>query len=125
MRSAPFFESATEQSGFQERYTDWVEQLNQDTSLFHFNDEGWPTEIENRQRLIEEHMATLAGYTFAFVPISEKANEVNRIANNVVTAYTDMSEMKDNFRGVLEKDITRFVQVLTTLNGLMEEKRDS
>lgn len=124
LRSAPFFESAEEQSGFQEHFVDWVENLNQDTHLFHFNDKGWPTKIKNRQILIEHHMAILAEETFAFVPISEKANEVNRIAGNVVTAYTEMSEMKINFRDVLEKDIARFGEVLTTLNGLMEEKKN-
>ncbi len=125
LRSMPFFSSDDENSDFQEFYTHWVKQLNQDKALFHFNDQGWPTEVKSREKLVKNHMDALAQDTFAFVPFSEKANEVNRIANTVVMAYDDMFEMKVNIKGVLEKDITKFGQVLINLNGLMEEKTNA
>lgn len=121
LRSAPFYSSDAENSDFQDLFILWTKALNQDKALFDFNDQGWPTEVKDRKKLVENHIQQLAQDTFAFVPFSEKANEVNRIANKAVTAYADMSEMKANIKAVLEKDIRKFGQVLVNLNGLMEE----
>jgi len=45
----------------------------------------------------------------------------------VVTAYADTPEPEEDLkiRKVLEKDITKFGQVLINLNGLMEEKKNA
>jgi hypothetical protein len=123
LRSNNFFSSkddATKNAAYQEFYTTWVTNLNRDPSSFEFNSQGHPAKTKDRKALVEHQIKNLAQDILPFIQSNQKANEVNHIANNVVTAYSEMTEMKTKIKGVLEKDISRFESVLSNLNQLLE-----
>lgn len=123
LRSDTFFSTMADENEsleYKEFYTHWVTNLNQDRSSFEFNEQGQPTEVKSREELVENQIKSLARNILPFIPFSEKANEVSLIANNVVSAYAEMTEMKANIKSVLNKDIAKFEDVLSNLKKLLE-----
>jgi len=123
LRSEHYFSTIADQEesiAYQEFYTNWVTSLNQDQSSFEFTSKGHPAKVKDRKVLVESQIKNLAQDILPYIQSSEKANEVHHIANEVVSAYAEMTEMKAKIRGVLESDIARFEKVLVNLNHLLE-----
>lgn len=122
LRSQPFFSKIAkdnENLDSKELYSNWSTSLNQNKSIFYLNDQEQPVKVKSKKALVNK-IEHLAQDILPFVPFSEKANEVNLIANEVVSAYADMTGMKAKIREVLEKDIAKFEKVLSNLNNLLE-----
>lgn len=123
LRSEHYFSTIADQEesiAYQEFYTNWVTSLNQDQSSFEFTSKGHPAKVKDRKVLVESQIKNLAQDILPYIQSSEKANEVHHIANEVVSAYAEMTEMKAKIRGVLESDIAKFEKVLVNLNHLLE-----
>jgi len=123
LRSNKFFSSMADNNENQEYksfYANWVQNLNKNQTIFEFNQQGQPTNVKNRKELVESEIKTLAQDIFPFIQFSEKANDINLIANRVVAAYADISEMKEKVKSTFEKDISKFENVLNNLNKLIE-----
>lgn len=123
LRSNKFFSSITdknENEDYKSFYANWVQNLNKNQTIFEFNQEGQPPKLKSRKELVECEIKALAQDIFPFIEFSEKANDINLIANRVVAAYADITEMKDKVKKVFEKDISKFENVLKNLNTLIE-----
>ena len=101
-------------------YANWVQNLNKNQTIFEFNQQGQPKKVKNRKELVESEIKTLAQDIFPFIQFSEKANDINLLANRVVAAYADIAEMKEKVKSTFEKDIMKFENVLNNLNKLIE-----
>lgn len=123
LRSNKFFSAISDESEsleYKEFYINWVTNLNLDRSIFKFNDQGQPTNVKNSEALVENQIKNLAQEISPFIQCSESANEVSILADKVVSAYHEMTEMKAKIKSVLETDIARFETVLLNLNDLLE-----
>ncbi|MBI6121246.1 hypothetical protein [Salegentibacter maritimus] len=123
LRSNKFFSSMAdtdENEDYKLFYANWVKELNENRKIFEFNQQGQPTKVKNRKELVENQIETLARDIFPYIQFSEKANDINLIANKVVAAYADISEIKTKIKYTFEKDIEKFENVLINLNKLTE-----
>lgn len=123
LRSNKFFSTLADQNeseDYKQFYAEWVSRLNQNRRIFKFNERDEPTELINRKELIENDIYNLALNIFPFIQFSEKANEVNLIANKIVSAYSDITETKSKVKIVFEKDIKKFEGILNNLKTLIE-----
>jgi hypothetical protein len=82
--------------------------------------ENNPKSVKNRNLLVEKHIKQLAQNVFKFIEFSEKANEINHIANEIYSAYADIKNMKSVLQNVLNKDIIKFKNILNNLNEIVE-----
>jgi len=122
-RSTSFFSTkadANENVAYQEFYKNWVSNFNQDQSSFVINSNGQPEKTKNKKVLVETQIKNLAQDILPYIQGSEKANEINYIAKEVVSAFEEMTEMKAKIRVVLEKDIARFEKVHSNIKRLIE-----
>ena len=55
-----------------------------------------------------------------FIPSSEKANEVNLMANKIISAYNNITKMNDVVLKVLKRDIEKFEDILINLDRLID-----
>lgn len=123
LRSNKFFSTIADEEenlDYKNFYADWVKKLNENQLIFEFDVDGKPIKIINRKELVENQIKNLAQNIFPFIQFSEKANDVNLIANKVVSAYADITEMKKIVKKTFEKDVSKFEEVLTNLNALIE-----
>lgn len=123
LRSNKYFSTISdknEQSEYKDFYHNWVGQLHQDKTVFSFNEKGEPTEVKSRKSLVNNHIKSLAKNIFPFIRYSEKANEVNLIANKIISAYNDMEVIKKSTKMVFLKDVERFKEILNNLNEVKE-----
>ena len=123
LRSNKFFSTIAdenERQEYKEFYATWINNLNNDNLIFEFNETGEPIKLINRKELAENQIRNLAQNIFPFIKFSEKANEVNLIANKIVSAYADITEMKTKVKSTFEKDIEKFENILNNLKNLIE-----
>ena len=123
LRSNKFFSTIADENErpeYKEFYANWVNNLNSDKKTFEFNETGQPTKLINRKELAENQIRNLAQNIFPFIQFSEKANDVNLIANKIVSAYADITEIKTKVKSAFEKDIKKFEGILNNLNTLIE-----
>lgn len=123
LRSNKFFSSIADQNeneDYKTFYAKWVQDLNNDNTIFEFDNQGKPTRVINRKDLVEKKIKNLALDIFPFIQFSEKANEINLIANKVVSAYADITEMKYKVKTTFKKDVAKFERILANLNNLIE-----
>jgi len=102
-------------------YTNWVRDLNQDDSVFHFNEQGEPAKLKSKEQLIK-HIKDLIRKSEPYIPVSERASNVHFLASKVVSAYIHISNMQVKIKNVIEKDIAKFESVLINLNNLLEKQ---
>ncbi|ELY2018366.1 hypothetical protein SL053_002287 [Flavobacterium psychrophilum] len=125
LRSNKFFSSITddnEKSEYKKFYVEWVNKLNSDSDVFEMDSENNPLKVKNRTLLVENHIKELAKNVFPFIEFSEKANEINLIANEINSSYADIKIMKSVIINVLKKDIIQFKSILSNLNQIVEDK---
>ncbi|CAL65240.1 hypothetical protein [Christiangramia forsetii] len=123
LRSKKFFIESSdkdENMDFKKIYDNWVIELNKDKAVFDFNAQGMPVKIKDRKELVENKIDSLAQDIIPFIESSEKANEVSMIANRVIAAYDEISEMRLKIRRVIGDDIAKFENVLKNMNDLLE-----
>ena len=123
LRSNKYFSTIADENERQEYkyfYVTWVNNLNNDNLIFEFNEIGEPIKLINRKRLAENQIRNLAQNIFPFIQFSEKANEVNLIANKIVSAYADITEIKTKVKSTFEKDIKKFENILNNLKNIIE-----
>jgi hypothetical protein len=123
LRSNKFFSSITDENEKEEYkifYAEWVNNLNSDSDVFEMDSENNPKSVKNRNLLVEKHIKQLAQNVFKFIEFSEKANEINHIANEIYSAYADIKNMKSVLQNVLNKDIIKFKNILNNLNEIVE-----
>ncbi|MGB7394220.1 MAG: hypothetical protein WA913_07500 [Pricia sp.] len=124
LRSNPFFSTPGDDpknSEYKNFYSNWTSGFLQNKSIFHLNEEGHPTQLKNRQELVG-HVENLASGISPFIASNAQANKVDLITHQVVSAHTEMLAMRAKIRGVLEKDIAKFEEVLANVNHLLEQK---
>ncbi len=122
LRSNKFFSTLIddkENINYKQFYKEWVANLNSDKSVFKYNSKGEEVGVKSREKLINMKIKPLAKDIFRYIQYSEKANEVNLIANKVVMAYSDLSIMKTNFKKALENDVVRFKEIISNMERLM------
>lgn len=123
LRSNKFFSTITDEEenfNYKQFYKKWVTNLNSDKSVFKFNSKGEEIEVKSREKLINLKIKPLAKDIFEYIQYSEKANEVNLIANTVVMAYSDITIMKTNVKETLGKDVIKFKKIISNMERLME-----
>lgn len=128
LRSNKFFSTiadVNEHPDYKDFYANWVTNLNQDRTIFEFDSQGQPTKVKNRKRLVETQIKKLAQDIFPFIQFSEKANDVNLIANKVVSAYNDISEIKTKVKKVFTNDVEKFEEIYTRIMSLSEKKANA
>lgn len=121
LRSNVFFSSITdehEDNNYKNFYSNWVHELNQDREVFNFTGDK-PTSLKSRKLLVENHIRPLAQNIFPFIEISEKANNVNLLANQVNSAYQDMDSITSTLIDVFNKDISKFRDVSSNIENLL------
>ena len=74
----------------------------------------------NRDLLNDELVKKLANLSFQFFETDSKANEVNQLANTVNSAREDMNKLKKQMAGILQKNISKFQEIL----GVIEKLKD-
>lgn len=123
LRSNKYFSSMSddnEDAEYKQFYHNWVRNLHLDETVFDFNAGGKPTKVKNRKNLVENHIKPLAGEIMPFIRNSEKANEVNLIANRIIASYDDMTAIKSSVKRVFDKDIKKFKEISHNLNKIIE-----
>jgi len=123
LRSNKFFSTIADENErveYKEFYANWVKNLNEDRLIFEFDENEKPIKLINRKELAENQIRSLAQNIFPFIQFSERANDVNLIANKIVSAYADITEMKIKVKEVFEKDIEKFEKILENLNTILE-----
>jgi hypothetical protein len=121
LHSNVFFSSITvenEDDRYKDFYSNWVQELNQDKEIFNFIDDR-PTSLKSRKLLVEKHILPLAHQIFPFIEKSEKANNVNLLANQVNSAYLDMDSITSKLIEVFTKDIRKFKDISTNIENLL------
>ncbi|MGX5683232.1 hypothetical protein ACWKWW_01625 [Chryseobacterium cucumeris] len=121
LRSNVFFSSIIdehEDNNYKNFYSDWVHELNQDRDVFNFTGDK-PTSLKSRKLLVENHIRPLAQNIFPFIEKSEKANNVNLLANQVSSAYLDMDSITSTLIEVFSKDIRKFTNVSNNIENLL------
>lgn len=124
LRSNKFFSSITdneEREDYKEFYGKWVMDLQNNSSVFEMNENNIPIEVKNRTELVKQ-VKFLGENVFQFIQYSEKANEINLIANEVNSSFNDIIHMKKAMCKVMKSDIDRFKRILTNLNQIIEIK---
>ena len=125
LRSNKFFSSFTdrnERDDYKEFYSKWVKELNSDKDVFEFGEDNTPKRVKNRTLLVDKHIKPLAQNIFPHIEFSEKANDVNLIANEIYSSYSDIKNMKQKVREVIVKDIKKFEEILENLNSILENQ---
>lgn len=120
LRSNVFFSSITdehEDEHYKDFYSNWVNELHQDREVFNFVGDQ-PTSLKSRKLLVENHIRPLAQNIFPFIKKSEKANNVNLLANQVSSAYLDMDSITSTLIEVFNKDIRKFTDVSSNIENL-------
>lgn len=123
LRSNKFFSSLAdieEREEYKEFYSKWVLDLNSNSSVFEIN-ENMPSKVKNRTQLVKQ-IKSLAENIFPYIQYSEKANEVNLIANEINSSFNDIINMKKTMYKVMKNDIDKFKNILTNLNQIIESK---
>lgn len=124
LRSNKFFSSITdneEREDYKEFYGKWVKDLQNNSSVFEMNVDNLPTKVKNRTELVKQ-VKFLAENVFQFIQYSEKANEVNLIANEINSSFNDIIHMKSAMSKVMKSDIDNFRNILVNLNQIIESK---
>lgn len=75
--------------------------------------------VVSRSVLNDEFVLPLAEMSGNYAAVDIKANEVNRIANEVNAARVDMDSLKDNMAKVLAKHIESLEEVQTAIDKLL------
>ncbi|GEM_PF-2753487 len=122
LRSNVFFSSITDaeqQEDYKRFYSDWVLSLNQDEEIFNFNEEGRPTSLKNRKLLVDKYIKRLAADIFPYIENSEKANNVNLLANQVNSAFLDMDSITSKLIEVFSRDIRKFTEISSNIENLL------
>ncbi len=123
LRSNKFFSTISdvnETSEYKIFYSTWVTNLNNDNEVFETNGDGQPIALKNRTYLIENHIKSLAQDIFPHIQYSEKANEVNLIANEVIAAFDDMEKFRESIINTLEEDLGKFNDTLKNIKNIIE-----
>ncbi|WP_294964035.1 hypothetical protein [uncultured Flavobacterium sp.] len=123
LRSNKFFASVydnKEDIAYKSFYANWVKDFNNDTEIFEFNEDGIPQSVISRKLLVSKHIDKLRHEVFPFIAQSEKANEINLIANKIVMAYEDIELFKNRMSRTISQDLLKFKEILEELNNLME-----
>lgn len=121
LRSNVFFSSITdehEEERYKDFYSNWVNELHQDREVFNFVGDQ-PTSLKSRKFLVENHIRPLAQNIFPFIEKSEKANNVNLLANQINSAYLDMDSITSKLIEVFNKDIRKFADVSRNIENLL------
>lgn len=122
LRSNIFFSTITDENEeifYKDFYSHWVTRLNDDKDIFNFSEEGNPTSLKSRKNLIQNYIRPLAMDIFPFIERSEKANQVNLLANQVNSAYLDMEEITSKLVEVFERDIAKFREISFNIEKLI------
>lgn len=107
-----------EEEDYKVFFSNWVAELNQDREIFNFDGEGRPTSLKSRKLLVDKYIKRLAVEIFPFIEKSEKANNVNLLANQVNAAYLDMGSMISKLIEVFNKDILKFSDISTNIDKI-------
>ncbi|WP_312345742.1 hypothetical protein [Chryseobacterium binzhouense] len=121
LRSNIFFSSITDEHedyAYKKFYSNWVTELNQDTEIFNFDNERRPTSIKSRKLLVDKYIKRLAIEIYPFIEKSEKANQVNLLANQVNSAFLDMDSITSKLIEVFNKDIVKFKEISANIENL-------
>lgn len=121
LRSNVFFSSIIdedEEEDYKTFFSNWVTELNQDREIFNFDGEGRPTSLKSRKLLVDKYIKRLAVEIFPFIENSEKANNVNLLANQVNAAYLDMDSMISKLIEVFNKDMLKFSDISTNIDHI-------
>ncbi|MCH4828612.1 MULTISPECIES: hypothetical protein [Flavobacterium] len=125
LRSNKFFSSMRDENEryeYKEFYSKWVKDLNSDRDVFEFSEDDTPKRVKNRTLLVDKHIKPLAQNIFPHIEFSEKANDINLIANEVYSSYSDIKNMKQKVREVIVSDIAKFEVILENLNSILESQ---
>ncbi len=107
-----------EEEDYKVFFSNWVAELNQDREIFNFDGEGRATSLKSRKLLVDKYIKRLAVEIFPFIEKSEKANNVNLLANQVNAAYLDMDSMISKLIEVFNKDILKFSNISTNIDKI-------
>lgn len=121
LRSNVFFSSITDENedyAYKKFYSNWVTELNQDTEIFNFDEKQRPTSIKSRKLLVNKYIKRLAIEIYPFIEKSEKANQVNLLANQVNSAFLDMDSITSKLIEVFKKDIVKFKEISANIENL-------
>lgn len=121
LRSPPFFatDSGTEDMAYQDFYTHWVKDLNNDVKVFDLN-EHKESKIINSDALVNIKIKELAQEIYPFVDQNQRANKISILANDIIAAHADIDKMQTKIRKTLSSDIAKFERVLANLDKLLE-----
>ncbi|WP_278552487.1 hypothetical protein [Elizabethkingia bruuniana] len=98
-------------------YSNWSESLNNDNELFSRNANG-NRRLNNRSLLISRYIVPLANNIFPYIQFSEKANEINLLANQISAAFTNMLSIENNMLQVFESDLRKFIAIRENIRNL-------
>lgn len=68
--------------------------------------------------MVDKYIKRLAVEIFPFIENSEKANNVNLLANQVNAAYLDMDSMISKLIEVFNKDMLKFSDISTNIDHI-------
>lgn len=123
LRTNKFLSTITdvnERAEYKMFYSKWVQQLNSDRNVFEFGLDNKPRKVINRTLLVDNHIKPLAENIYEHIEFSEKANEVNLIANEVNSSFQDIKNMKQKMKKVIRSDIGKFKKILENLKDINE-----
>lgn len=121
LRSNVFFSSITDDSedkSYKNFYSDWVYRLNNDKQVFNFDGQKM-SGIRSRKLLVANYIIKLAQDIFPFIEKSEKANNVNLLANQVNAAFLDMDSITTKLTEVFKNDILKFKDISTNIDNIL------
>ena len=105
---------------FTENYSIWIINMITDDEVFDYNEEKKTLSVINRSLLIERHIKLIAYNSYKYVLENHQtANEVNRIATQVISAYIDSEEFKSKLENSLKTDIEKLKKIQTNLSNLI------
>jgi hypothetical protein len=108
-----------EEEDYKTFFSNWVAELNKDREIFNFDEDGRIISLRSRKLLVEKYITRLAVEVFPFIEKSEKANNVNLIANQVNAAYLDMDSMISKLTEVFNSDKLKFRDISTNIQKLL------
>lgn len=113
-------------SKFAKVYKEWLLKLYNDSEILDHDKEQNLLTLKSRKRLVEKHLIPIAYDSYEFVKQNiTNANDVNKLANQVISAHIDIEEFKSKMKIVIDNDIKKFVKIKNNLNEIIEKQANA